>query len=288
MAYRGIADLYRAAGRFDEAARWARAFYRAHPEAGGALFAYSEALDMLGAWDEQRDLVDGIGLPPSADTQWRLGKLRANVVVGVATRNCPRVIKAIDSFGHPFPAAGGPWSDARNTMFGEAAVLARSFCEWIEGRPESALVMLQAGVPDWDQLRANAVNSWEFRAPVLASALLKASGRAAEANRILTAFLDQARDLPVVGDEGIGFGRFFALAVAGQTRQALDELEVAIDSGWTNLWWTLDLLDADPEFAAVTADPRFREITGRLHDRIAAMRASYRAHPELPEGYSIP
>jgi TolB-like protein/Tfp pilus assembly protein PilF len=288
MAYRSIVNMYKLAGAFDVAARWARAYYQAHADPT-AYWTYVEALESLAAWDEYRDVLASVTATAAdaGDDVWRVANLRANIGLGVATRDYRRVQEAIKRFGGPVPADGEPWPDVRTFRFGEPMLLAAALCEWLEGRPESALSMLQSGLPSWNTLLPNGPSSWEFRAPVLASALLKATGRKEEASRILAALLEEAQGMPIGGPDGIGFGRYFALAVAGETEAALDELALAIDSGWTNLWWTLDLLDADPEFAAVTAHPRFKEITGPLHRNIDAMRESFLANPELPEGYSI-
>jgi TolB-like protein len=288
LGYVGIIDVYDARGEFDQAARWARAFYRQHTD-HQAYFAYSSALAKLAAWDEFAQLIaSNSRMPATADRDgWPLLHLRAQLFYGLVTRDCGMVIASIRNFGDPVPAEGEPWPDVTKTFGGEPILTARAFCEWVGGRPESALNMLQSGIPNLDLARTNAMISFEFRTNVLFGALLKASGHAGEARRALLDFLEQTADLPVVGQEGIGFGRFFAWAVLGDADAALAELDLAIEAGYSNDWWTLDLLDADPDFAKVIADPRFAAIRGKLEDRIRPMRESYLANPELPAGYSI-
>ncbi|HEX9172131.1 MAG TPA: tetratricopeptide repeat protein, partial [Telluria sp.] len=289
LGYVGIIDVYDARGEFDQAARWARAFYRQHTD-HMAYFYFSSALAKLAAWDEFAQLLASNSRAPETAHRkwWPLQHLRAQLYYGLITRDCGMVVEGIRNYCDPVPADGEPWPDVTKTVGGELILTARAFCEWVGGRPESALNMLQSGIPDLDRARTNTMISFEFRTNVLFATLLKANGHAGEARQALQGFLEQTAELPVVGEEGIGFGRYFAWAVLGDADAALNELDSAIESGYAHDWWTLDLLDADPDFAKVIADPRFAAIRGRLEDRIRPLRESYLANPELPSESTKP
>jgi tetratricopeptide (TPR) repeat protein len=286
LAYLGIIGVHDVRGEFDQVARLARAFFREHPDDILTHFAYSDALMKLGAWDEfERYRAGYSSMSETAYAEWGwLMKWRAELIYGLTRNDCGTVIEDIRKYWDPVPAEGQPWQDVTRVSWGEAVLNARALCEWIEGRPESALHMLQSGIPNLEGARTNDLRALEFGTEVLFAALLKANGRSGEVRQVLTRFLDQTRDLPAAGGGGIGFGRFFALAVLGDTDAALDALDFALDSGHTNNLWALDLLDSDPDFAKTIADPRFAEIMARLEERIRPLRESYLANPELPEG----
>jgi hypothetical protein len=122
-----------------------------------------------------------------------------------------------------------------------------------------------------------------LRSPVLLAALYKSSGQAEPARQALEGFLETAKDAPANGFGGLGFGRFLALAVQGQSAAALAELEAVAAMGWSEDWWLLEALNFDPDVAEVTADPRFQAVNARLQERVRRMREDYLANPELSE-----
>ena len=83
------------------------------------------------------------------------------------------------------------------------------------------------------------------------------------------------------------FVPFTILAMLGETDAAIAALQTAVDAhrpwGWWG-WWALKDGAFDPDYAAVLADPRYQVIYAGMQQKLAAMRQSYQARPELSEG----
>jgi hypothetical protein len=68
----------------------------------------------------------------------------------------------------------------------------------------------------------------------------------------------------------------------GETDEAITELQRVVDSGWLSGWWILKSGEFDPNYAAVTADPRFVALNQGIEQHVAELRANYLENPELP------
>jgi TolB-like protein/Tfp pilus assembly protein PilF len=112
-------------------------------------------------------------------------------------------------------------------------------------------------------------------AAVVALALRQA-GRSPEADRLLEQANSQISAIRRGGSAPFAFDADAATiwAVQGQTRQALDMLEIAMRRGWTHTG-TTDLTDIadEPAFKSLRGQPRFEQIRARLAANLARERA---------------
>ena len=269
------------AGETGQAARWARAFYQAHPGRDSAL-PYLRALLGLGAWTEVQQLVDELATQPLAAGDLIILRMRA--VLGVARNDCGeagRVLAALKRLVLP-----GTWSlqgAGPAPIILEPVLLAQSLCEIRAGRDDQALQLLESAIPELMQMQDGNVSALALRTPVLLAALYKSTGQAEPARQALEGFLNSVRDDPTNGFGGLGFARFMALAVQGDAAAALGEFEAVAALGWSEDWWLLEALNFDPDVAAVISNPRFQAVNARLQNHIQQMRQDYLANPELPD-----
>lgn len=259
------------AGEADQAARWARAFYQAHPSRDSAV-PYLRALLGLGAWTEVQQLLDELVPQLMATDDFIMLRMRA--VLGLATNDCIEV-------GHAQVALNGKAGPVQIVL--EPVLLAQALCEIRAVRTDEAQRLLEPAMPALAQMQAGNVAALALRSPVLLAALHKSTGQAEPARQALEEFLATVKDVPTNGFDGVGFARFLALAVRGDTAAALTELEAVAAMGWSEDWWLLEALNFDPDVAAVTADSRFQSVNAGLQERVRRMRESYLANPELPE-----
>ena len=68
-------------------------------------------------------------------------------------------------------------------------------------------------------------------------------------------------------------------ALRGETEQALDALEAAVDSGW--LFYAQAFLD-NPNLDNIRDTERFKELYGRVRDKVATEREWYYSNPDAP------
>ena len=269
------------AGETDQAARWARALYRAHPDRGSWIL-HLRALFGLGAWTEVQQLLDEP--EPWLVAADDLVMLRTQAVLGLARNDCGEVGRALATLKRR--VLPGTWSlpqAGTAPLILEPVLLAQALCETRAGQVEQAQQLLEPAMPELSQMQADNVAALALRSPVLLAALYKSTGQAESARQVLEGFLNTVRDSPPNGIGGLGFARFLALAVQGETGAALAELEAVAALGWSEDWWLLEALNFDPDVAAVTADPRFQAVNARLQERVQRMREDYLANPELPE-----
>jgi tetratricopeptide (TPR) repeat protein len=265
----------------DQAARWARAFYQADPDRDSAL-PYVRALLGLGVWAEAQQVIGELAGQPMADDD--LIMLRMRAVLGVARNDCGEVGRALAALKRLVQP--GTWSlqgAAPAPIMLEPILLAQSLCEIRVGRADQALQLLESAMPELMEMQDSNVSALALRTPVLLAALDKSNGQIEPARRALEDFLETVRESPTNGFGGLGFARFLALAVQGETAASLAELEAVAATGWTEDWWLLEALNFDPDVAAVTEDPRYQAINARLQERVRQMREDYLAKPELPE-----
>jgi hypothetical protein len=210
--------------------------------------------------------------------------LRTQAVLGLARNDCGEVGRALAILKRR--VLPGTWSlqgAEPAVIVLEPILLTQALCEIRAGRVEQALQLLEPAMPELSQMQADNVAALALRSPVLLAALYKSTGQAESARQVLEGFLNTVRDSPPNGIGGLGFARFLALAVQGETGAALAELEAVAALGWSEDWWLLEALNFDPDVAAVTADPRFQAVNARLQERVRRMREDYLANPELPE-----
>jgi len=268
------------AGETDQAARWARALYRAHPDRESWIL-YLRALLGLGAWTEVQQLLDEL-VPLAAPDDLVIVRVRA--ALGLAKNDCGEVGRALATLQRL--VLPGTWSlqgAGPAPLILEPVLLAQALCETRAGQVEQAQQLLESAMPELAQMQAGNVTALALRSPVLLAALYKSTGQAEPARQALEGFLKTVSDAPMNNFDGVGFARFLALAVQGETAAALTELEAVAALGWSEDWWLLEALNFDPDVAKVTADPRFQSVNARLQERVRRMREDYLANPELPE-----
>lgn len=269
------------AGEIDQAARWARAFHRAHPNRDSAI-PYLRALLGLGAWTELEQLLGAEQSQLAVVGDYIM--LRVRAVLGLARDDCGAVGRAVADLKRK--TLPGTWSlqgagPARVIL--EPVLLAQALCDIRAGRADQARQLLEAAMPELLRIQTGNVAALALRSPVLLAALHKSAGQVKPARQALEEFLEIVKDEPRNDFGGIGFARFLALAVQGETEPALAEFEAVVALGWEEDWWLLEALNFDLDYATVTADSRFQAINARLQERVQRMREGYLANPELPE-----
>ena len=91
--------------------------------------------------------------------------------------------------------------------------------------------------------------------------------------------------IPVIGGlvSGVLVFNFAPEAEGHGTDAAIDALQSAVDEGWLLDWWGLDHGDFDANYKAVLEDPGFKRLYNEIDSRVAELRESFRANPDLPQ-----
>jgi TolB-like protein/Tfp pilus assembly protein PilF len=288
-AYREISEIYfYDTGEFDEAARWGRALWRAHPEDWNAYTAYLRPLLELGAWDDADAVVQA--MPVETSNPPLPGVLYVRLSIGAhlaaAQGDIDQAEELANTFSQTFYESLPTWPDLSNapatTMLDIMAL-----ADINRGQPQVALERYRVALPD--------PNNWEFwnrgagplPTPALLAVLHRQTGDAETGDRILRDFLVRTAAQPTKGDEGTGFTRFISHAFLGETDAAIAALEDAVKIGHLQGWWGLKTGAFDPNYAAVLSDPRFVKLYAEIENRVRKMRENFLAHPELPEGMEV-
>jgi TolB-like protein len=266
-------------GRVDDAARWSRLLHQTHPNRENAI-GFIRALLGLGAWEEAQGIVDRplVDLPENDFVM-----LRQGMVLALAQNDCANVENKLARYEQKLAEIDAPDpSKLPQYVIMDPGKTAQALCRIRAGRMDDAHSLLAAAWPSLESLPVDSIAALALRTPVLLAAVYKAGGQAEDAQALLEGFLVAAAEVPATGMGGVGFSRFMALAVKGDSAAALAELESVAGMGWTADWWLLDALEFDPDYARVMGDPRFQKIRAGLGERVQQMRESYRANPNPP------
>jgi len=264
-------------GKVDEAARWARVLNRTYPNRDNAT-GLLRALLGLGAWEEAKAAVDQ---PPTKMDANDPILLRQRIVLSLARNDCLDVDAAVLALEHKLTELGGAKIvDVPPAMILEPARTAQGLCLVRNGQRDEALQLLQNAVSELAFLPFPNIAAVALRTQILLAALYKSQGLQDQARQLLDKLLEAAEGVPANELEGASFSRFMALAVRGEQQAALAELQMVAELGWTEDWWLLDALAFDPDYAAVQAEPRYKEIRAQLEERVRQMRESYLANPQ--------
>jgi hypothetical protein len=276
-------------GEFDEAARWARAFWQVHP-IEPAYTSYVVSLVELGAWDDASALLNA--MPVEAVNAPSEDLARVRPFLGAYLAAAQGDIDAAEQWAKTFsqtylePLPG--WPD-----------LSGAPGQWTRMLDVQALADIQRGEPQLALERYGIAlaepGDWYYQnfaagllpTPALVAVLHRLTGDAGTCDRILRDFLVRVAAEPIIGNEGIGFLRFTLHAFLGETDAAIAALEDAIKAGWLAGWWGLKAGAFDPKYAAVIADPRFVKLYAEIENRVRQMREDFLAHPDLPEGMGV-
>ena len=288
-AYREISEIYfYDTGEIDEAARWGRALWHAHPEDWNGYTAYLRPLLELGAWDDADTVLQAMPvdtanpqLPSNLYVQLSIG-----AHVAAAQEDIDQAEKLARSFSKTFFEPMPSWPDLSKapaiTMLDIMAL-----ADIHNGNPPVALERYRTALPDeasWSYLNRGA---GPLPTPAMVAVLHRLTGDEDTCDRILRDFLARTAEDPIIGDEGIGFLRFTLNAFLGDTDAAIVALEEVVKAGWLHGWWALKTGAFDPNYAAVIADPRFVTLYAEIENRVRQMREDFHANPELPEGMII-
>jgi hypothetical protein len=116
--------------------------------------------------------------------------------------------------------------------------------------------------------------------------ILRGTGEAALADRLLEESLSVIDELPWLGWSGFQFLNVRVLALQGRTEDALRELKAGINSGWSyRLWHYLKL---EPDLDAIRDEPEFQAIFADVETQIAAQLKQVHAMERTGELAAIP
>jgi TolB-like protein/Flp pilus assembly protein TadD len=272
------------ATRFDRAARWGRAFESKHPEDWAALHAYARSLMQLGAWDELDELYDdsralGEARDPYITWAWlHLGQWLAYV-----RGDTERAVELAERYLRENLLPTSSWPD----LSGLQKPLLRTFdllalVDVRRGDAQTALDRYSNAHLDLDNLSRGALDGPAISPAVIYAVLHRYGGQPEEADRMLRELVPLADEQDSWGLGAGGFTVFTIHAFLGETDQAIEALQRAVDSGWLLGWWGLTFGDFDDNYAAVLADPRFEALHEEITSRVGQMRESFRANPDLP------
>jgi TolB-like protein len=290
LGYAGISRMYLGrAARPDEAARWALAFRSTHPDDFRSHLELVHALIQLAAWNETEAAL--ASLKASGAQIGTAGSLNLYLEMQLARArgNIATAAEIARKFSQDYLEKAVFWPDLTHAHDYHTIMVSLALEDLAEGRPQAALDRYQHHYPDWSLFSVHENSKSEiFRPDVMVAALQKQIGQSEEAGLRLRAYLAKIQDDPWLGEaEGVGFTRFTVHAFLGETDLAIEALESALEAGWILDWSELPQGNFDTDYASVTADPRFQSIYRELEARITAMRESWLAQPEIPEGYVL-
>jgi len=289
-AYRKISEIYfYDTGEIDEAARWGRALWRAHPENWTASTAYLRPLLELGAWDDAGAVLQAMPVETGSPTLPSLTYVRLSIGAHLAAAegDIDRAAQLANTFSQVFYEPMPAWPDlSKAPAITMLDILALADIQ--NGQPQVALERYRIALPDPKAWSYENRGAGPLPTPALVAVLHRLTGDAASCDRILRDLLERIAAAPVRGDDdGIGFTRFNLYAFLGETDAAIAALEEAVKQGQVQGWWGLKAGAFDPNYAAVLADPRFVKLYAEIENRVRQMREDFLAHPDLPEGMEV-
>jgi TolB-like protein len=276
-------------GRLDEAARWARVSAERTPDDSNAHFMHFVALAHLGAWDEARaEHARFAGARRQSDDagfdSLRWTELSEGILLARAEGDLDRAYGLANSMLSEFLENSSDWPVLQRAGWHGPSMTTLALWEIREGRAADALARFRAGYPgpfeEIDTMAQDLLNPVAMQA-----ALMKHAGEHEQAERLLKDYLAhlQGRNRFWLGQHG-GYSEFVVYALLGETGQAVEALERAIDEGYFFFWWMLRDGAFDPDYAAVIADPRFEAVYARIVRRVGELREEFLAQPEPAEG----
>jgi TolB-like protein len=288
-AYREISEIYfYNTLEIDEAARWGRALWRAHPEDWNAYTAYLRPLLELGAWDEAGAVLQAMPVETGDPQLPGLTYVRLSIGTHVAAAqgDIDQAQRLAKSFSQTFYEPMPSWPDLSKAP-ALTTLDIQALADIHHGDPQVALERYRTALPDPAAWPYHNRGAGPLPTPALVAVLHRLTGDEETCNRILQELLARTAEAAIIGDQGIGFLRFTLNAFLGETDAAIAALEEAVKAGWLQGWWALKSGTFDPNYAAVIADPRFVTLYAQIENRVRQMREDFQANPELPEGRII-
>ncbi|HET6565288.1 MAG TPA: hypothetical protein VFG52_07740, partial [Xanthomonadales bacterium] len=284
--YKSLIELHLySTQKLDQAARWAMAVTQAFPEEWRVKLSAARTLLELGAWDENRQLLDSMPVEKAS--------LQDKPFLWVQLVEAPRLALARGDYESAYFLAG-EFSRVFLETLKEWPDLSSYAGPWTSGLDIQALIDIQNGesgtalaryhrlLPDPASWPTGNFAGMTLRTPVIIAALQRLEGEPEAAEAALRQLLLDISGRSITRPEGIGFTRFTIHAFLGDTDAAIAALEEAVNAGWLPGWWGLKLGAFDSNYARVIADPRFQNIYAKLENRVRQLREDYYANPELP------
>jgi TolB-like protein/tetratricopeptide (TPR) repeat protein len=270
--------------RFDRGARWGRAFEAAHPRDWAARHSYARSLMQLGAWEELDELYEvsrqlGEAGAPYLTWAWlHLGQWLAYI-----QGDTERAVELAERYIREFLLTSASWPDLTNMN----APLLRTFdllalVDVRSGDARAALDRYTTAHLDLGNLSSSALDGPAVSPAVVYAILHRYAGQGEQADQYLRQLLLRVAEEPDHSFGRTGFAEFTIHAFLGETDRAIEALQAAVDDGHLLGWWGLTFGDFDDNYAAVLADPRFERLHEKIIGRVAEMRESFRANPDLP------
>jgi hypothetical protein len=187
-------------------------------------------------------------------------------------------------FSREFLEPNPAWPVIQGVNWVNQVMISWSLADIAEGRYEEARLRLETAYPG--PFGALNSNHYEPLQPmVMLGALRKQAGDVEGGKVQLRAYLDHIRGSQSNGMIGeVPLIEFTTLAMLGDTDEALDVLERAVDQGRIYQWWSFRDGAFDPDYAAVIADPRFEALEARIQVKVDGLRQALEQQPELNEG----
>lgn len=270
--------------RLDRAARWGRAFDAAYPANWGSKLTYASSLIALGAWEEANEVLDRTRqLADAGEDNMRWVYTYLGQWLAYREGDTERAIRLAESYIRENLLPTISWPD----LSGQNGVLLTCFellalVDLERGEAQSALDRYRDANLHAENLTSRNSHRRAIRPPVMYAVLHRHSGQPKEAERLLRVLLDRIAGQPVRGAHGQGFTEFTIHAFLGETDAAIAALQTAVDEGWLPGWWSLEHGAFDANYAAVLADPRYKRLYREIDSRVADLRESFRANPDLP------
>jgi len=275
--------------QLDEAARWAIAWRRAGPEDAMAPVFEQNVYLNLGAWNRARDLLGKLEVMAAKDTSGgfniaRWGLLNQGMLLARRNGDLGTAADLARQLSARFWEPRSKWpvlQDLGNNSYGMTTL---ALYDISQGQAKPARDRFETAYPGpFEDMDPDSNDL--LRPMVMLAALYKQTGDPARAGQLLLDYLAFARDPGNAGRfNPHDWTEFTILAMLGETETALAELANVVDSGYLNNWYQLKDGAFDPDYAAVLADPRFDALYDQITAKVAELRASFDAQPELPEG----
>lgn len=271
--------------RLDRAARWGRAFEAKYPEDWASKLSYLRSLIALGAWEEANQVLDRARqLADAGDDYIKFVYTHQGQWLAYAEGDTERAIRFAERYMREQLLTITSYPD----LSGQAAPLMTVFellalVDLERGDAPGALERYRQASLDAENLSWRNFDMRTVRPAVMYAILHRYTGEPEEADRLLRGMLAGMAEAPTRGIRGKGFTEFTIHAFLGETDAAIDALQSAVDEGWLLDWWGLDHGDFDANYKAVLEDPGFKRLYNEIDSRVAELRESFRANPDLPQ-----
>lgn len=264
QAYQMLAGWGVIYGRLDEALKWSAAGLHEFPDDVNLLTHKADAYVQLGRWQAARtNLEQAWRLEP--ENQLLLEQL---FYFHLATANLTGIDELLQTLGGEQPPYGA------DPPFGKRRIVLRWLLlrHLLEGQPETVIIVADALPTD------NALTCGAFGEPgarLYLARALQLTGQARRADELLAECIADVNRIQTQGGTYPKslYRMAITLALAGQTRQAADLLQSAVDLGWRAYWhaWHDPLwaeLKQQAPFAGI-----FRSVYSQLQSRNDAVES---------------